>query len=261
MRALTIGIALACLVPCLVHAQRGTVTVPPSAIIDIPLNAQLCADTIFANGPTHGVLTLASPTGICTGTIVTPVEYLSLSAALQGATVDLAWRTAAERDCAGYEVQRSSDERMWHVVGFVRGQGTTTSESAYRHADPLPAPLLTAEAIHYRLRQIDFDGTATFSPTVTVHPGSVPVSPMLLALYPNPATDRLHVQFALPVEAEVRISVHAADGREVHAYRTMLHAAGGHVVPVDVGMLPPGAWFLALESGSTRLVQQFVIRR
>jgi hypothetical protein len=52
---------LVALLPTLLHAQRGTVFIPPGCEITIIAGAQLCADTILA----AGALTVADPSCIC----------------------------------------------------------------------------------------------------------------------------------------------------------------------------------------------------
>jgi hypothetical protein len=100
-----------------------------------------------------------------------PVEFVALNARLQSGessrTVVLSWRTASETNNAGFAVQRRTAAKgSWSKVGRVDGAGTTTRPQRYRFSDEdIP---FAAERLTYRLRQIDTDGSATLSDSVTV---------------------------------------------------------------------------------------------
>jgi hypothetical protein len=89
-------------------AQRGDIIVPTGAEISVPAGAQICADRIFANNPGYGTLTIANASCLCAGMAIVPVELLALGAVYEHGTVAVAWRSAAERNCAGFEVQRGT---------------------------------------------------------------------------------------------------------------------------------------------------------
>ena len=125
--------------------------------------------------------------------------------------VRLSWQTASETNNAGFRVQRRvvdtsapggrhEDERengrtdSWVTVGSVEGHGTTSQPRSYRYVDrDLPCE---ADALTYRLRQVDTDGTAHLLKTVTVERGVQELE--LLGTYPNPARQRAIVRYALP---------------------------------------------------------------
>ena len=243
------------------HAQRGDITIPTGAEIIVPASSQLCADRYFANNPGYGTLSYGNdPARLC-GSVI-PVEFLSLSASFHDGRVTVHWRTVSETNCAGYEVQRSDDESAWHVVGYVAGRGTTANEHAYQCDDVLPPKLRQDRMLFYRLRQIDNDGTYDFSPIVEVNTGNTAHTLALHNVYPNPASDRITVQYTLPDAIQARISVYAMAGQEVAAFTGgELSGGGGHILSVSTTHLPPGGYLLELVAADTRLVQQFVVRR
>jgi hypothetical protein len=98
-----------------------------------------------------------------------PVTLTEFAGRRQGAGVRLNWRTASEQQNAGFEVQRQTEVAgYFQAIGFVAGRGTATAPSSYSFPDDA-APAGTA---YYRLRQIDQNGTATYSPVVAVTAGS-----------------------------------------------------------------------------------------
>ncbi|MEM1271211.1 MAG: lamin tail domain-containing protein, partial [Bacteroidota bacterium] len=143
--------------------------------------------------------------------VTLPVELTSFTVEPAGAeTVLLTWTTATETNNAGFFVERRAFDVAggqvagsgWMELGFVEGAGTTVEAQTYRFQAGELAPGRYA----FRLRQVDFDGTTAFSPSVEVRvavPGVFAVSPA----YPNPFSDVSTVVFAVretqPITARV----------------------------------------------------------
>jgi fibronectin-binding autotransporter adhesin len=112
-----------------------------------------------------------------------PVRLVQFAATRQGAAVRVAWATASEHNSAYFVVQRSADGRTFADVQRVAAQGGSTRRHDYATLDTAPLPGLS----YYRLRQVDTDGTAAYSPAVAVRfDEQQPATPALVA-YPNPA--------------------------------------------------------------------------
>ncbi len=119
------------------------------------------------------------------GTEVTlPVTLVAFEATRTGgAVVHVKWRTAQERQSAGFVVERSSDGRTFGPVSeLLAGAGTSLTSHEYAFADAM-AP---AGQLYYRLRQQDTDGTAQYSAVVAVRAAAK--GRQALALWPNPAS-------------------------------------------------------------------------
>ena len=74
---------------------------------------------------------------------------------------------------------------------------------------------------------------------------------LLLSLYPNPATDRQSLQFALNTAADTKIELVDRAGRTVQILRDERLAAGIYLLTVDVSELPAGAYFYRLTVGNS----------
>lgn len=109
-----------------------------------------------------------------------PVRLVAFSARAAGdGAVALAWQTANETTSAHFDVERSADGRHFAAVAQVAAAGTSPTAHHYAYLDRgAPARLL-----YYRLRQVDQDGTAVYSPTCIALVGED--APLSLA--PNPA--------------------------------------------------------------------------
>jgi hypothetical protein len=149
-------------------------------VFDSPINATAAnatASTVTFN------LTSFSQTVIGTlGTSPLPVELASFTAtAVAPAAVRLAWATASEKNSARFEVERSHSGEVFEHIGTVEAAGSSMTPRNYALLDAqLPA---NASTLYYRLRQVDADGTASYSPVrAVVLAGEVAG----LSLSPNP---------------------------------------------------------------------------
>jgi hypothetical protein len=107
-----------------------------------------------------------------------PVELTAFQAAKAGAAVDLSWSTASEKNNAGFEVERSANGKAFARLARIEGGGTSQTPRSYRYRDDAPLSGVS----YYRLRQVDADGTAHYSPVQTV----TRTAPAAIVAYPNP---------------------------------------------------------------------------
>jgi hypothetical protein len=193
---------------------------------------------------------------------ILPVEFARFEAQVSDGDVRLTWQTASETNNAEFQVQRRMGERAnvrkgaWTTVGSVEGSGTTSQPQSYRFTDAdLP---YAADALTYRLRQVDTDGTAHLSETITVERGVTEAQ--LLGTYPNPAQQRATVRYALPEKQKTSIRLYDVLGRQV---RTVLNdeQEGRHQRTLDVGGLPSGVYFLRLRAGGVTRTQKLTVVR
>ncbi len=248
--------------PQITQAQRGNMVIPSGALIEVPNGAQICADTIFANNPGYGTLTLANSNGLCAGSIIVPVEFLSFSATASGSVVTLHWRTSRESGCAGFEVQRGLENRpQWTAVGFVESKGASSSEQTYAFDDVLAPGMPAVPLLRYRLKQLDFDGSVMYSPVLEVRLNSAP-GKLDLHIYPNPATGLLQASSDLPDGAPARIAIYSPAGEEVMSCAVSGPSGGsGHSLSLDLTSMPPGHYLIELLAGTSRIVRRFVLAR
>ena len=114
-----------------------------------------------------------------------PVELITFTGKSRAAAVELNWVTASEKNSAYFVVERATEaQNQYKRLGEVAGAGNSTRATNYSFVDAQPVGLG-----YYRLRQVDLDGTSTYSPTVAVR--STPA--LVLLAYPNPSTGLLTV--------------------------------------------------------------------
>lgn len=127
---------------------------------------------------------------------VVPVELVSFNAEQLANGIKLSWLTASEINNKGFEIQRNQKSNVksqtnWERIGFVQGNGTTSSTNNYSFVDNSSL----SGKICYRLKQIDLDGTYKFSEIVEVE-----VFPLKFSLeqnYPNPFNPSTKIKYTI----------------------------------------------------------------
>ncbi|MBH8559362.1 RCC1 domain-containing protein [Hymenobacter negativus] len=171
-----------------------------------------------------------------------PVELLSFTAEKRGTTVALAWATASEKNSDRFEVERSRDGRSFERIGQVAAAGSSTSVRRYDFLDrQYPGE---TNHLYYRLRQVDLDGTFSYSPARTVTVGG----PATLALFPNPTHGGAATLTGAAPSTTVR--VYDALGREVLAATADANGTAALVLPAG---LPTGVYVVRAGSKALRL--------
>lgn len=172
-----------------------------------------------------------------------PVELISFIAAQANGGIDLAWTTASETNNAGFEIERSIDNAMFVKIGFVHGFGTSTQKHEYFFSDNEA----NASKYYYRLKQLDLDGTFSYSQVVEIDAG-LPSKFNLYQNYPNPFNPSTAINFDLPVDAQVNISVYNTIGEIVAVIANSNYAAGRHTVQFDGSNLASTVYLFKLHA-------------
>ena len=185
---------------------------------------------------------------------VVPVELTSFSATTNNNDVILNWSTATELNNYGFEVQRSVASSEFVTVGFVNGNGTTTEARSYRFVDAG----LSAGSYTYRLKQVDFDGTFSYSNEVNVDV-TAPIQFELAQNYPNPFNPSTTIKFAIPQSSEVTLKVYNALGQEVSTLINQFMESGVHTINFDASSLNSGIYFYKLDANQFSDVRKMTL--
>jgi hypothetical protein len=173
-----------------------------------------------------------------------PVEFFGFDANQQDDTVVVRWSTGSESNNLGFNIERSSDQKTFIAIGFVRGQGTTNVTAEYEFTDEkIPAGYL-----YYRIKQIDYDGTATYSPVLEVVV-SEPKKYHLEQNYPNPFNPSTTISFTLPNTEQATLKIYNLLGEEVVILINEYLPSGRHSIPWNAENLESGIYFYQLVCG------------
>jgi hypothetical protein len=196
------------------------------------------------------------------GNSIVPVELTSFSASVSNNSVTLNWITATELNNSGFQIERSvisNEERNldWEQIGFINGNGTTSESHSYSFIDKI----LSSGKYSYRLKQIDFDGTFSYSNEVEVDL-SLPQTFSLEQNYPNPFNPSTTISFSVPsvVDANfasttlVQLKVYDLLGNEIATLVNEEKPAGNYEVEFSTSSInhqtSSGVYFYKLQAGS-----------
>ncbi len=187
-------------------------------------------------------------------------------------SVRVSWGTVSETNNFGFYVQHrdSSAQTFVDLPGsFVQGHGTTLvpQEYSWTHAN------VSAGSHHYRLRQIDLDGTVHFTDPVSVTIGiissvndqMVPEQLGLAQNYPNPFNPSTKISYQNPNTGPVVLKVFNGLGEEISTLVNETQPAGRFSVTFSTSSarvnMASGVYFYRIETGNQSITKRMVLLR
>lgn len=191
---------------------------------------------------------------------IVPVELSSFTATAFNNEVVLNWTTSSELNNMGFEIERKSlsDNNGWVTIGFVEGSGNTATTKNYTFTDKNPV----RGTLLYRLKQIDFDGSYKYYVTEGVNFEGV-YSYALEQNYPNPFNPSTVINYSIPVDGNVELTVYNILGSEVVVLVNEYKEAGNYSFELSIedlnNSLGSGVYIYKLKSGSFTQTRKMVV--
>lgn len=171
-----------------------------------------------------------------------PVELTRFDAVVKGGDVTLRWATASETNNSGFEVQQRVDG-AYQQLGFVEGAGTTSRAQSYQYE----VDGLEAGTHVFRLKQVDFDGSAEYSQQVEVQI-SVDGRFEMEAAYPNPFRGAATVALRVKKTQDVSVGLYNMLGQRVRdLYRGTMHSGQKRTFTIDGSGLSSGMYIYRVQ--------------
>ncbi|HZW38114.1 MAG TPA: T9SS type A sorting domain-containing protein [Ignavibacteriaceae bacterium] len=183
-----------------------------------------------------------------------PVELISFGASVQGNVVSLSWSTSTEINNSGFEVEKKVNG-TWSKIGFVKGNGTTTQMHDYSFVDNNVSGLVS-----YRLRQVDLDGSYTYTKEVEVN-ASVPEKFELSQNYPNPFNPNTTIKFNIPNDMKVKLEVYSINGELVNTLVDDYKLAGSYEYNFNASNLASGTYIYRLTAGANVISKKMTLMK
>ncbi len=162
--------------------------------------------------------------------------------------VRLTWVTASEINNKGFEVEMSENGLAYQKIAFVEGRGTSNAPINYQ------LTTINQNEGYYRLKQVDFDGTFSYSPVVFVEGMAGKV-----VVYPNPSKGVFTISTQSPLTPEGgKVRLFNVQGIEVP-----FKMEGNKITisPLGLGAFPAGVYFLHTVVAGKAKVTKVVVER
>jgi hypothetical protein len=211
-----------------------------------------------ALGTRYTALALASTTAQNRTTTQNPlpVELTAFKAVKQGADGLLSWQTASERSSAYFEVQASTDGHSWQALVQLAAAKASTGTRAYEYLDRTLARY-GAPLVYYRLRQVDQDATAYYSPVVSLRADPLAWS---VTAYPNPFATDLQAELLSNEAGPITVLLLDGLGRVV-LRRELPGTLGRQLLDLDEARaFPSGSYTLHVHQNTHFATKQLVHR-
>ncbi len=152
----------------------------------------------------------------------------------------LNWTTASEINNDHFEIQRSTSNTDFEMIGSVRGKGSSSKSQIYTFNDNRPQDGIN----YYRLKQVDKDGNVTFSSTIPVR-----FNLKKIEIYPNPAHSRIYIKDNINFSYRRNLKIQLLDfsGK---VYYNQISKSNGDIITINIPPNILNGMYLIMVSNS-----------
>lgn len=205
--------------------------------------------TVFAPNNDVNIKLPAKSYAIWVQDATLPVELAKFNATPQKTDVLLEWTAINEIDLDKFEIERSVDGRIFHVIGQV----TADNLVDYQLTDK-DVPVNTD--LFYRIKMVDQNGQFDYSEIKNVRI-ETPLSN--LAITPNPVEAQCSLNFNSTGTNKVKIVLTNTIGK-VFQLETITAEKGTNEMQFDMAAFPAGIYFITVTAGNDRWIEKVVKR-
>jgi hypothetical protein len=187
-----------------------------------------------------------------------PVTLTNFNYTVNSNNVTLKWVTSSEQNNSGFKIERKQlnvENSNWYEAGFIKGKGNSNTNSQYTFEDNK----LSAGKYNYRIKQLDNNGNYKYFSLNNIVEIGIPSKYNLSQNYPNPFNPTTKINYELPNDSKVNITVFDILGREVLSLVNQDQKAGYYTITTDAKNLASGTYFYRLIAKSS--VKDYVISK
>lgn len=166
-----------------------------------------------------------------------PVKFLSFFAIKNGDDAKLNWTVESDENNNFFEVERSTDGRVYRPLSKVAAKANGRSVNTYESAD-FALSKLGSNQVFYRIKQVDRDGQITFSNIRNLNAvrRGTPVQ-----LFPNPVKSITKLVIDADAPGKASITIRDMGGKLVQQINTLL-VRGVNQQDLNVASLASGEY-------------------
>ena len=182
-----------------------------------------------------------------------PVTWLKVNGARHNNENIITWSTATEINNNYFKVESSADGNIFKETGHVQGAGNKATISNYSFIDRTN----TNATMYYRIAQIDFDGTVSYSDVISINPGDILKNS--LSVYPNPVDNIININVAATQRTTASVIITDITGLVIFTSQLDIQK-GDNMIQLDLSGYTKGMYFIQITdvngiSQSKRIVK------
>jgi hypothetical protein len=174
---------------------------------------------------------------------ILPVDFVSFTAVRKEKDALLEWVTASEKNNMKFEIEVAVKNNPFEELEFVKiGEvqaGNNPSGRKYQFTDRTPNK---TGIRYYRLRQVDTDGTATYSKIESVI-FLEDLEAAFARVSPNPFDEKLNVEIFSAKDESASLMIYDNKGTLLES-KTIAVKQGIQIFSIDASKLPVGVYFV-----------------
>jgi trimeric autotransporter adhesin len=203
---------------------------------------RLVAEDLSTLSTEAQVITLSDDLIIKVNTTI-PVELVSFSGKISDNSNQLTWTTASERANKSFDIERSTEAKVWTTLANREGIGNSTAMNTYQYMDNDPPP-----KAYYRLKQSDSNGDFQYSKIIYMERDKTPK----IEVFPNPVLNKLSIEIhALLPPFEVRIF-------DVLGRTFLTQSFDSQAINIDVKQLIKGQYFVEISTKELTVIRKII---
>ncbi len=182
------------------------------------------------------------------GTLPVEHSYLRSVSSLEG--INLYWQTFSEKNNAGFDIERSTDNLNYTKILDVKAKGpdiySVTDVSAGMHT-----------VYYYRFKQKDLNGQFKYSNITSAEI----MSDEFIKLYPNPANNEINFLVDHKNETGYSIEIFNTLGKRVYFTDIKGELLKNEVITINTSLFNNGIYFYNCSFGSRTIPGKFMIQK
>ena len=184
--------------------------------------------------------------------LLLPIELLSFSAHCNGNTIDIDWTTASERNNDYFVLEKSLDAMNYTEYARVAGAGNSIEQIDYSYTDYD----YYGGDVYYRLVQVDYDGTRTYSEIISAKCSNWEADPSI-SVFPNPFSSELTIVLENFRNEPASIEIYDVMGRTVKQMQVD-SPRNDYETTFNLDDVPSGIYNVRVRTSGSTLNRQIV---
>lgn len=182
-----------------------------------------------------------------------PVSLISFNGERKNNDVSLSWKVSNELNMKGYEIEKAFNNGIFKPLTNITAVNNS-KEYTYNVTDK-NAFTSSGSAVQYRIKQINADGSFTYSKTISLN-GSSNINSILFS---NPFNNALKVQFSLATMQTITAKLYDTQGKLVATEKAATYNAGSNTITLTQStQLKNGLYILKIDAGNEQQIFKVV---